>query len=102
MADVLRLINHTDFKSTEWYVLAEIASRASGKSTGKQEEYAALAVELLRRAFAKGWRTDPDDGEGNPVFDPLRQREDFKALVAELRAEARKPPEIAPSPRERR
>jgi hypothetical protein len=34
-----------------------------------------------------------------PDFDPLRGREDFKKLVAEVEAKAEKPLTIAPLPR---
>src|SRR5262249_10827712 len=42
-----------------------------------------LAVEVLNQAADSGFK-DADQLQNDPAFDPLRPREDFKKLVAEL------------------
>ena len=41
------------------------------------------AVELLGEAIRKGWK-DVEHIKSNPDFDPLRSREDYRRLLAEL------------------
>jgi tetratricopeptide (TPR) repeat protein/tRNA A-37 threonylcarbamoyl transferase component Bud32 len=72
-------------------VLARCAGLASGDralAKPKRQElagaYGSRAVELLRKAVAAGWR----DGKAlreSADFEPLRTRDDFKKLVAEVR-----------------
>jgi hypothetical protein len=50
-----------------------------------QALYAARAVDFLRQAIAAGWR-NPQHLEKDPDMDPLRAREDFQKLRAELEA----------------
>jgi hypothetical protein len=70
----------------------------SGKVAAKREECAARAVELLRKAVAKGY-TDSGHVAEDGDFDPLRGRADFRKLAAELEAKHPRPPELAPPPR---
>lgn len=60
---------------------------SAGVSSNAQlaERYAARAVELLRRASQKGFR-DVKHIEKDSDLDSLRQREDFKKLLAELQS----------------
>jgi hypothetical protein len=52
------------------------------------EKHATRAVELLREAIAKGYE-DASDLKQNQDLDPLRQRDDFKKLLAELEAKTK-------------
>jgi hypothetical protein len=71
------------------YGFACVYSVASGKSTDKRQEYADQALDLLHRAAKAGFKAahiakDPD-------LDPLRGRDDFKKLLAELATKAATP-----------
>ncbi|MFO0936354.1 MAG: serine/threonine-protein kinase [Gemmataceae bacterium] len=65
-------------------------SMASAAVSDLKEEYAALAIENLKRSILAGFnnveaiKTEPD-------MDPIRERTDFKAIMAEL--EAKFPPD---------
>ena len=52
----------------------------------------------MRQAVAKGWK-DAGHMAKDPDLDPLRQRDDFRKLLAELRAKA---PAAAPPPKPER
>jgi hypothetical protein len=59
------------------------------------ERYGRRSVELLRRAQAAGYFRDPARLarlNENKDFDPVRGREDFKGLVAELKAKQKEAP----------
>ena len=58
--------------------------------------FADQAVAALRDAIQAGWNQHDELKE--PDFDPLRKREDFQKLLAELEAKARKSPGLAPPP----
>jgi hypothetical protein len=58
---------------------------ASGKLADKKQEYADRAMTLLREAVAKGFQ-DVERMKNDTALDPLRNREDFQKLVAELEA----------------
>ena len=62
--------------------------------------FADQAVAALRDALSAVWGWADDLKE--PDFDPLRGREDFKQLVAEVEARAEKPPATAPLPGEKK
>ena len=51
--------------------------------------YADQAMAMLRDAVAKGYK-DADRMQTDKDLDPLRAREDFKTVVAELEAKAKK------------
>ena len=50
--------------------------------------YAERAMELLRQAVAKGWR-HPRVIKEDPDLEPLRARQDFQKLLAELEEKAK-------------
>jgi hypothetical protein len=56
--------------------------------TAIEQGDAPRAVELLRKAVAKGYK-DAAHMKKNPAFDALRQRDDFKKLLADLEAAAK-------------
>ena len=65
---------------------------ASGKIADKKTEYADRAMELLAKAVGAGFK-DAAHMKTDTDLDPLRNREDFKKLLAELEKTAPKPPE---------
>jgi serine/threonine-protein kinase len=81
------------------YSLCSAAARKDGMlATAERdklaEQYASRALDLLRQAIQKGYK-DTEHMKKDKDLDALRDREDFKKLVAEL--EAAKPPEKAPA-----
>jgi tetratricopeptide (TPR) repeat protein len=65
--------------------LAGLAGRAgSGVSAAEEEREAAKAVEWLGRAVANGYR-NTNELRIESALDPLRDRPDFKKLMAELK-----------------
>ena len=56
---------------------------ASGKVTGKKDEYAVRAMEQLHKAVQAGW-TDLNHMKKDTDLDPLRDREEFTKLIASL------------------
>jgi tetratricopeptide (TPR) repeat protein len=67
-----------------------LAAAAVKEDARLQDRYAARAVELLRQAVARGYQ-DVERLNKDRDLDALRQREDFRRLLAEL--EAGKPPQ---------
>jgi hypothetical protein len=64
--------------------LAGLAGRAgSGVSAAEAVTEADAAMALLRRAVAMGYRS-PDVFRAEGALDPLRDREDFRALMMDL------------------
>src|SRR5262249_33412425 len=59
----------------------------SGVTTAEAAAFADQAVAALRDVIGAGWARREEFKE--PDFDPLRGREDFKKLVAELEAKSR-------------
>ena len=63
--------------------------RAESLEPGLKGQYADRAVALLGEARALGYFDDPKhvaQAKSKGALDPLRQREDFKKLLAELEA----------------
>lgn len=81
------LANSSTWAAQQWYDIACVYALASAKDTAKREQYAARAIELLRRAVAKGYQ-DADHLAKDTDLDPLRGREDFRKLVADVLAKA--------------
>jgi hypothetical protein len=52
------------------------------------KSYAARALDLLRQAVARGYK-DAALMKKDPDLDPLRQRDDYRKLLAEVEAAAR-------------
>jgi tetratricopeptide (TPR) repeat protein len=98
VAEVAELRKLPGWNAGQLYDFACVYSVASGKIADKKGEYADTAVELLQKTVKAGWndhahmKTDAD-------LDPLRERDDFQKLLAEL--EAKFPPkrEVLPTPR---
>jgi tetratricopeptide (TPR) repeat protein/tRNA A-37 threonylcarbamoyl transferase component Bud32 len=83
VAEVTLLTKAKGWSAVQCYNFACIYSLASAKDAARQQEYGQRAVALLRQAVQAGYKNvallkkDPD-------LDPLRQREDFQMLLAEL------------------
>lgn len=78
-----------NWNADQWYDFACVYAVASGKLTDKQDEYAKRAVELLQQAVKAGWE-DASQMKQDANLDPLRDREDFQKLLAELEKEPEK------------
>jgi tetratricopeptide (TPR) repeat protein len=83
VAEVAELSKAGEWNSDQWYTFACFYSVASAKATDKKQEYADRAMELLRKAVLAGWKNGAHM-TWDPDLDPLREREDFKKLLADL------------------
>jgi hypothetical protein len=72
----------------QWYDFACIYAVAAGKVAGKKQDYSDRAMELLRKAVKAGYN-DAAHIKQDTDLDPLRDRDDFKNLLAELEAKPR-------------
>jgi tetratricopeptide (TPR) repeat protein len=69
--------------AAELYDLACVYSLASAKIPEQKQEHGDRAMELLRRAVSAGWN-DVKLTRQDADLDPLRARDDFKKLLADL------------------
>lgn len=76
------------WNADQWYNFACIYAIASGKIADKEQEYADRAMELLHKAVQAGFK-DAAHMKKDTDLDPLRERDDFKKLYAELEAGAK-------------
>ncbi len=98
VAEAAELTKSDIWTASARYDFACIYSVASDKIDGKREEYAGRAVELLRQAVAKGYSNVAHMSKDTDL-DPLRERADFRLLVADLAKKFPPPAELAPPPR---
>ena len=98
VAEVGELVKTTNWNTNQWHTFACVYSVAANGDPNKNAEYAAAAVELLTKSVKAGWK-DAVAIRQNKDLDPLRDRADFKKLLADL--EAKFPPkrEVLPPPR---
>ena len=89
VAEVAELTKTPFWPVGQWYNFACVYSVASGKIADKKREYADRAMELLRVAVKAGWK-DAEHMKTDTDLDPLRDRDDFKKLIADF--EKRFPP----------
>jgi tetratricopeptide (TPR) repeat protein/serine/threonine protein kinase len=80
------------FRAAGFYArCARAAAKEDGLTEDKRKElvetYGSQAVALLRRAVDKGWKDVA--ALKAPVFEPLRTRDDFQKLVAEVEEKAK-------------
>jgi tetratricopeptide (TPR) repeat protein len=98
VAEVAELTKSSKWNAGEWYDFACVYAVASGKLADEKAEHADAAMELLQKAVKAGFkdaahmRTDAD-------LASLREREDFKKLLADLEAKFPPKPETLPTPR---
>lgn len=83
VAEVVELSKLPNWNATQWYDFACVYAVASGKSADKKAEYADRAMELLRKSVKAGYK-DVAHLKQDKDLDPLRERDDFKKLLAEL------------------
>lgn len=86
VAEVAELTENRSWPPDQWYNFACVCSVASGKTMDKQKEYADLAIELLAKSVQTGFK-DAANMARDTDLDPLRERQDFKKLLAELQAQ---------------
>jgi tetratricopeptide (TPR) repeat protein len=87
VVEVAELTKSSNWSFQQWYDFACVYSVASSKIADKKKEYADRAMELLRQAAKAG----PMDAAhvNDHDLDPLRDRGDFKKLIAELEAKGK-------------
>ena len=73
------------------------ADPKSGVTADEGKAFADQAVAALTDAIRAGWGQLSELKE--PDFDAVRDRDDFKKLLAELQKKFRPPPELAPPPK---
>ena len=88
LAEVAELTKAGPWPAGQWYDFACSYAVASGKVPGEKQAHADRAMELLRQAVKGGYR-DAAHMEKDADLDPLRDRDDFRALLADL---AKTPP----------
>ena len=85
IAEVAELTKAEYWAAGAWYSFACIHAVASSKSADKKQEHADRAMELLHKAVKMGYN-DAAHLAKDKDLDVLRQRDDFKKLLAELEA----------------
>jgi serine/threonine protein kinase/tetratricopeptide (TPR) repeat protein len=93
VADAAELTQSSNWNAGQWYDFACIYAVACGKIADKKHEYSDRAMELLQGAVKAGYE-DAAHIKKDTDLDTLREREDFKTLVADL--EKKRPPEKQP------
>jgi serine/threonine protein kinase/tetratricopeptide (TPR) repeat protein len=83
VAEVAALPKSSHWNPAQWYNFACVYAVASPKSADKKQEYADRAMQLLHRALKAGFQ-DAALMAKDTDLDPLRGRDDFKKLLAEL------------------
>jgi hypothetical protein len=83
VAEVADLTKSPNSSAGQWYNFACVYAVASGKSADRKMEYADRAMELLRTAVNAGFK-DAAHLKQDRDLDPLRDRADFRQLLAEL------------------
>ncbi len=98
VAEADAVLKRAGWSGDQFVQFAAVYAVASGSVEGKADEYALKAVELLTKATKSGFK-DVARLKADKQLDPLRDRDDFKALLADL--EKRFPRPLAPPPRPR-
>ena len=83
VAELDAIFGAATWAASRYYDFAAAFAVAASTSPAGQEKYAARAVELLRHADKPGFR-DMKQIKSDPDLGPLRDRDDFKALVDEF------------------
>jgi tetratricopeptide (TPR) repeat protein len=83
VAEVEELTKASKGSAGEWYSFALVYAVASSKISDQKQEYADRAMELLRQAVHAGYKNAAQLAK-DPRLEPLRQRDDFQKLLAEL------------------
>jgi tetratricopeptide (TPR) repeat protein len=85
VAEVEALTKASKWSANDWHGFACVFALASTKFADRKQEYGDRAMELLNQAVQAGYKNAAVLTK-NPFFEPLRQREDFQKLLAELEA----------------
>jgi tetratricopeptide (TPR) repeat protein/tRNA A-37 threonylcarbamoyl transferase component Bud32 len=83
IAESDELTKSSSWDAGMWYNFACVYALASGKVADKKREYANRAMDLLQKAVKAGW-TEAAHMKQDHDLDSLRNREDFKKLLADL------------------
>jgi serine/threonine protein kinase/Flp pilus assembly protein TadD len=89
VAEVADLTKSSTWNAAQWYEFACVYSVASGMIADKKREYADRAMRLLHEAVRAGW-TNVALLRNDHHLDALRDRGEFKKLVADLEDRANK------------
>ena len=98
IAEIAELVNSSDVSrwvAADWYNAACLYSVAASKIEDKRQEYADRAMQLLQKAVQAGWMDVAHLGRDTDL-DVLREREDYKKLLAELQAKPTTNPSVKP------
>ncbi|MGL4419947.1 MAG: protein kinase domain-containing protein, partial [Gemmataceae bacterium] len=85
VAEVAELTKSPNWDAGQWYDFSCVYALASAKIDGKKAEYADCSMEILQQAVKAGWKNHVHMKQDKDL-DPLRDRDDFKKLLAELEA----------------
>ncbi len=93
LAEVLELTKSSQLDAEQWYDFARIYIFAGSKDADKKQEYNDRAVEMLQQAAkslyanndAKIKKRQANHALRDPELDPLRERDDVKQLMVELK-----------------
>jgi tetratricopeptide (TPR) repeat protein len=83
VAEVAELTKGSKWSADDWYNFACVYAVAGGKVVDRKQEYAGRAMELLRQAVKAGYK-DAAQLSKDTDLAVLREREEFKKLLAEL------------------
>ena len=95
VAEVEELTKESKWNAGQWYNFSCVYAVASGQIADKRTEYADRAMEMLRQAVKAGFK-DAANMQQDKDLDPLREREDFKTLLAALGKQPPPQPEQKP------
>ena len=93
--ELAKLTKYPSWTAGQWYDFACVYSLASAKTADKKREYADRAMELLQKAVSAGWNKAEHTAKDTDL-EPLRNREDFKKLLADLEKKPAAPPAKQP------
>ena len=90
VTEIAELTKSSNWNAGQWYDFACVYAVASTRIVDKKQGYADRAMELLRQAVKDGFK-DVARMKKDTDLDPLRGREDFTNLLAELEVRAKQP-----------
>jgi eukaryotic-like serine/threonine-protein kinase len=99
VADIAELTKLSAWNASQLYDFACIYAVVSTKIADKKQEYADRGMELLNKAVKAGYKDGAHMAKDTDL-DPLRGRDDFKKLIADLESKSSPKPQLAPPPRE--
>ena len=83
VADVTELTKNPNWEPGRWYNFACVYAVAAEKTPDKKQEYCDRAMEMLQKAVKTGWN-QADHISADQDFNSIRDRDDFKKLLAVL------------------